>query len=66
MEKLTPRQKDIVLYMKDFLKDNGHTVRMVDIKEHFGFSYQTCQFHIGALIKKGYVTKPKRGVLVLE
>ena len=58
MEKLTDRQKDILLVIKKLIADNGYppTVREIGKEAHLS-SPATIHFHLNKLAEKGYIQK---------
>ena len=55
---LTKRQREILDFINDFLKDNGYTPSYREIGEHFNLSSPaTIHAHIKSLQDKGFVTK---------
>ena len=56
MEKLTPKQKDILDILKELIAKNGYppTVREIGKKAHLS-SPATIHFHLKQLEKKGYI-----------
>lgn len=55
MEKLTERQKEILNFLKSYVKDNGYPPTMREIGEHFGFTWLGARGHLKALEKKSFI-----------
>jgi len=60
--KLTPRQKEVYLFLKAYVKEHKVYASIKDVIEHFGFTRQACAFHLIALIEKGAIDKQRRGI----
>jgi repressor LexA len=55
---LTKRQKQILDYVDDFLRDNGYAPSFEEIAEEFGYSsLATVHEHLSNLERKGYIRK---------
>jgi len=67
---LTPRQKDILEFIRDFRRDHGYSPTHREICERFGFtSYGTVHKHLKLLESKGFLRRDwnqKRGVELVE
>ncbi len=56
--KLSPRQEEILLFVAEYREENGYSPSLREIGERFGLaSPATVHQHVGALQKKGYVSK---------
>lgn len=55
MEELTERQKEILNFLKSYIKDRGYPPTMREIGEHFGFTWLGARGHLRALEKKGVI-----------
>lgn len=55
MEELTERQKEILNFLKSYVKDNGYPPTMREIGEHFGFTWLGARGHLRALEKKSFI-----------
>ncbi|MCL2701146.1 MAG: transcriptional repressor LexA [Phycisphaerae bacterium] len=55
---MTPRQLQVLRYIRDFRNQNGYSPTMQEIGDHCGFTKITAFEHVGALVKKGLL---KRG-----
>ncbi len=54
---LTPKQKQILEYVEEFIEDNGYSPSYREIADHFGFSsVATVAEHIENLRLKGYLS----------
>ncbi|MFA6593886.1 MAG: transcriptional repressor LexA [Candidatus Buchananbacteria bacterium] len=54
---ITPRQKEILNYTKDYIKKNGYSPSLEEIGKHFKLSVSTVHQHIEALKDKGFLNK---------
>ncbi|MBI2587915.1 transcriptional repressor LexA [Candidatus Azambacteria bacterium] len=55
---LTKRQKEILNFIEEFLKENEYSPSLQEIGEHFGLSsVATIHQHVEALRRKGYLAK---------
>jgi len=66
---ITPRQKRILDFIREYLDGNGHPPTTRDIAGHFGFSAKAAHDHLHALEKKGYIRvtpRVPRGIKVLR
>ena len=62
MLKLTPRQKDVLEFLKSYVKDNGLPPTRREIADHFKWESQTAaQDHLIQLKIKGYINLLDRG-----
>ncbi len=58
MQTLTKRQKQIYDYIESYIKSNGFSPTLEEIREVFDLSsFSTVHQHIQTLIKKGFITK---------
>lgn len=55
MEELTERQKEILNFLKSYVKDNGYPPTMREIGERFGFTWLGARGHLRALEKKSFI-----------
>lgn len=55
MEQLTQRQKDILDFLKSYIRDHGYPPTMREIGERFGFTWLGARGHLRALEKKGFI-----------
>lgn len=61
-ETLSPRQQDVLSYLKHYCSENGFSPTMAEIARYFDWSSSNAaHIHIKALAKKGFVTKTPRG-----
>jgi repressor LexA len=67
---LTPRQKDILEFIRSFRREHGYSPTHREICERFGFtSYGTVHKHLKLLESKGFLKRDwnqKRGVELIE
>jgi len=54
---LTPRQKDVFEYIKNYLNINGYSPSLEEIATNFGISIPSVHQHIELIKKKGYLKK---------
>lgn len=54
---LTPRQKEILNYIKNCIKKNDYSPSLEEIGKHFKLSVSTVHQHIEALKDKGFINK---------
>ncbi len=70
MSKLTPRQEEILEFIKDFSYDEGYPPTRAEIAEAFGFrSPNAAEEHLRALDRKGAIellSGSSRGIRLLE
>lgn len=66
MPTLTPRQKQILDYIKGYIKKRGVSPTFEEIGRHSRRAFSTVHEHVRALIKKGYLTKSDRSPRGLE
>ena len=62
MTKLTQKQADLFVFIKDFISENGYPPTRVEMADHFDIRPNAAQARMTALIKKGAVTH-KIGVM---
>lgn len=58
---LTDKQFDALVFIKDFIEEEGWTPTIEEIAEHLGVSRSTAHSHVHALIRKGWVEQGRRG-----
>lgn len=64
---LTKRQREIFDYIKNKITIDGYQPTIREIGAHFGVaSPSTISQHIGVLIKKGYLKKDGRNLILLK
>jgi len=64
---LTKRQKQILDYIKKFIKDKNYSPSFEEIRKHFGFvSKSTVHHHIETLKEKGYLNNQARTIEVIK
>ncbi|MDR1399967.1 MAG: hypothetical protein LBJ41_08605 [Treponema sp.] len=69
MRILTPRQKEVLMFIAEYI--NTHSIAPVirEISQHFDITIQGAQDHVDALRRKGYLTyKPHhwRSIVILK
>ena len=57
---LTPRQMEIVQYIRDFRRGNGFSPTMQEIGDHLGLTKVTVFEHVGALERKGLLARGRK------
>ena len=57
MQTVTPRQLDILKYIRDFRLANGYSPTMQEIGDHLSLTKVTVFEHVGALEKKGLILR---------
>ncbi|MCX8027649.1 MAG: transcriptional repressor LexA [Thermodesulfovibrionales bacterium] len=65
---LTPRQSDILEFLKDYTSRHGYPPTISDISQHFGFYQGAAKGHLLSLQKKGYIRinpNKSRGIEIL-
>jgi repressor LexA len=55
MKKLTERQKQVISFIADYIKEHSYSPAIRDIAEHFSISVKGAHDHIVALRKKGHI-----------
>lgn len=60
MENITRRQKEILLYINDFIEQNQYAPSIYDIANAFSINTKTAQEFVDRLVIKGYLTKEKK------
>jgi len=60
MENVTPRQLEILQYVRDFRKSRGYSPTFQEIGDHLGLTKVTVFEHVGALEKKGCLDRGSR------
>ncbi|PIR71435.1 MAG: hypothetical protein COX89_02200 [Candidatus Nealsonbacteria bacterium CG_4_10_14_0_2_um_filter_37_10] len=62
---LTKRQKQILDYIKKYIKENGYAPSLEEIRRHFRLSsISTIHQHIETLKEKGYLKKNRKSTTV--
>lgn len=57
-QELTPRQGEVLAFLKDFLKKRGYPPTVREIAAHFGFhGHQAAKKHLDALERKGMIRR---------
>lgn len=55
---LTPRQSEIMAFIRQHVAEFGHPPTYPEIAAHVGSKYKHCAFkHVERIIAKGYLTK---------
>jgi len=60
MESITPRQMEILRYIRDFRKSRGYSPTFQEIGDHLDLTKVTVFEHVGALTKKGFLERGSR------
>lgn len=56
----TPRQLEVLRFLRDFQRDNGYSASILDVATMFGLSVNGTNCHLKPLERKGLLTrKPK-------
>jgi repressor LexA len=68
---LTPKEKNVLEFIEDYIRQNGVAPSYLEIKEHFGFaSFNSVQRYLKQLQQKKYIYIPggnqKRAITVLQ
>lgn len=65
---LTERQREILEFIKAFIRKEHIPPTVMEICEHFGFATSSCFDHLKALQRKGYLTRTNkaRSIQVVE
>ena len=57
MREITERQKEVLVFISDYIEENSYPPTVREISHHFQISIRAIQDHILALEKKGYLTQ---------
>lgn len=60
MQTVTPRQLEILRYIRDFRRKNGYSPTMQEIGDHLSLTKVTVFEHVGALEKKGALLRGEK------
>lgn len=60
MKELTPRQAEILAFIKSYRAEHAYSPSNRDIAAHFGMSVRGAYDHVRALCKKGYISADNR------
>lgn len=66
---LTPKQLEVLKYLKSYFKNKGYMPILFDIMDEFKISQTSANTRLKQLIRKGYIERKKnfhRGVNILE
>ncbi len=68
---LTPKEKNVLQYIENYIAENGYSPSFMEIKENFGFaSYNSVQNYVKQLESKNYLHNPggnqKRALQVVQ
>lgn len=63
---LTPRQLEILTFIRDQRREHGYSPTMQEVADHLGVCKVTVFEHVGALEEKGLVTRAKHKARSLE
>jgi len=64
---MTKKQKEVMDFLKDYLKKNGVAPTMKEVGKYFNVSIPSVQSHFKNLEKKGYLTRTpnnSRGIII--
>ena len=57
---MTPRQLQVLRYIRDYRNQHGYSPTMQEIGDHLGLTKITAFEHVGALVKKGLLRRGSR------
>lgn len=57
---LTPRQRDVLLAIRELISRNGVSPTIQELSDHVGISRTAVNEHISALVNKGFVRRGDR------
>jgi len=63
---LTPKQKQILDYLKKYIKVEGYSPSLEEVGKYFGLVKSTIHEHIATLMKKGYLNKSNYRARTIE
>lgn len=66
---LTPKQQEVLDYLKGYIKEHGIAPSRQEIADNFGFHPTGALSHLKALEKKGYIElipKIARGIVIIN
>ena len=64
---LTKRQKQVLEFIKTFIKKHEYAPSLEEVKDHLGLSsVSTAHFHVQALQQKGYLRKDESRPRAIE
>jgi len=69
MANLTPRQAEILDFIRDTVREEGYPPSQRDIAQHFGFAQNAARDHLLALVRKGEIeiaANDARGIRLLK
>jgi repressor LexA len=69
MANLTPRQAEILDFIRDAVREEGYPPSQRDIAQHFGFAQNAARDHLLALVRKGEIeiaANDARGIRLLK
>ncbi|TJY65010.1 repressor LexA [Sinimarinibacterium sp. CAU 1509] len=69
MAELTPRQAEILAFIRDSVREEGYPPSQRDIAQHFGFAQNAARDHLLALVRKGEIemaSSDARGIRLLK
>jgi len=55
MRQITERQAQIIIFIENFIAQNGYSPTFREIADHFKWTPKGAHDHILALVKKGYI-----------
>lgn len=56
---ITPRQQEVLSFIKDYIAEKGVAPSQTEVAAYLGVSQNSAAYSIGALVKKGALTKIK-------
>lgn len=66
MSDLTPRQREILEFIQQRVRDDGYPPSQRDIAEHFGFAQNAARDHLLALVKKNEIEIAPNGARTIR
>lgn len=71
IQPLTPKEKNVLEFIENYISDNGYSPSFIEIKDHFGFaSNNSVQNYLKQLESKNYLYNPggnqKRAIRVMH
>ncbi len=66
---LTERQEEILIFIQEYMSDNGYAPSRVDVASEFEMNTNAANQHMKAIAKKGYIEiapNVSRGIKILK
>ena len=63
---MTPKQKEVLDFIKKFFKDNGYSPSQKEVGNAIGTTQTTARLHIQQLIQRGFLKKKQGNNRSLE